>query len=356
MTFILQFLPAKYGDCICIKYGTDENLHHILIDGGTGGTKSAIRAYIQSLPESKRHFELVVVTHVDRDHIEGMLRLLEDDDLGFTVGDFWFNGYQHLSKDEMEAFGAEMGEDLSKRILFHQISWNSAFGGKSVVVPDNGELPRIYLQGGLQLTLLSPYWEHLSSLKPQWINEIRKAGLVPGYGSDPIEDNGIEAFGGLNMPDVDRLNAEPFHEDDSKANGSSIAFIAEFGDQRVLLTGDAFPSTIMRSCLKLFGDGKIPVSLTKLSHHASAHNTSPALLEKLDCPKFIISTNGSIYKHPSKETIAWIIKRSRTPKLYFNYRTELNKIWDNSLLKSQHHYTTDYPPNEMEGIEINLNE
>ena len=88
MIFKIDFLPAKYGDSIWIEYGDKEKLYHILIDGGTAGTKVLLKERILNLPAARRHIDLIVVTHIDRDHIEGILGLLNDEELSFTVGDF----------------------------------------------------------------------------------------------------------------------------------------------------------------------------------------------------------------------------------------------------------------------------
>jgi glyoxylase-like metal-dependent hydrolase (beta-lactamase superfamily II) len=37
-----------------------------------------------------------VVSHIDADHIGGVIELLEDTALGVSFGDIWFNGYRHL--------------------------------------------------------------------------------------------------------------------------------------------------------------------------------------------------------------------------------------------------------------------
>jgi len=130
MKFDINFLPARYGDCIWIEYGTNDEMHRILIDGGTSGTKSDIRELIEALPEDQRKFELVVVTHVDRDHIEGILALLEEEKLAFKVEDFWFNGWEHLPEDNREEFGPVQGERLTAAILKHHVKWNKAFDDK----------------------------------------------------------------------------------------------------------------------------------------------------------------------------------------------------------------------------------
>ncbi|MEW7990063.1 MAG: hypothetical protein AB2820_07400 [Candidatus Thiodiazotropha sp.] len=45
-------------------------------------------------------------------------------------------------------------------------------------------------------------------------------------------------------PDIEQLLREEYTEDNSSANGSSIAFLVEYDDYRVLLAGDAHPSTL----------------------------------------------------------------------------------------------------------------
>ena len=101
MIFNIHFLPARYGDCIWLEYGTTDKLHHILIDGGTAGTKRDIKQMLAGLP-AHTVFDLLVVTHIDRDHIEGILSILEEDELSIQISDIWFNGWGHLPEDEMK--------------------------------------------------------------------------------------------------------------------------------------------------------------------------------------------------------------------------------------------------------------
>lgn len=351
MIYRVHFLPARYGDCIWIEYGEADALHRILIDGGTGGTRHLIKEMIEALPEGERHFELMVVTHIDRDHIEGILTLLEEEELNFTVGDFWFNGWNHLPGNrEDEYFGAKQGERLTECILRHKLPWNQAFDGKAVVIPVDEELPEVVLEGGMKLTLLSPQEEGLQRLKPKWEAELIKEGLVPGFGAVPVqEEEGVERFG---PPNINQLNKAAFKEDSAEANGSSIAFLAEFDNQRVLFAGDAYPGVVLEGLGQVFPD-RAPLTLIKLSHHGSSHNTSPALIEKLDCRRYVISTNGSIYHHPNEETIAWVIKRGGDrPELIFNYTSDDNSVWADTGLQQQHHYSTIYP--DSEGIVVDI--
>jgi beta-lactamase superfamily II metal-dependent hydrolase len=345
MIFTVNLLPGKYGDCIWIEYGESDNTHRILIDGGTGGTKKEINKLLSELPKDRRHFDLIVITHIDRDHIEGILTLLEQSELGFTVDDIWFNGWNHLPENpEMEFFGAKQGERLTAALLKHSLPWNQAFNSKAVMTTEQGALPEIKLAGGLVLTLLSPSKQNLAELKPVWEKELQKEGLLPGFGAEIVIDtvDEQERFG-EDMPNLTTLNNSKFEEDEAKANGSSIAFLAEFSDKRALFLGDAQPGQIVKSLKRIQPQGKIRVDLCKISHHASKRNTSPELLELLDCKSFAISTNGSIYYHPHRETIARIIKRSTSSvNLFFNYQTEYNKVWESSSLQSLNSYKTIY--------------
>jgi len=352
MKFDVHFLPARYGDCIWIEYGSDDQTHRILIDGGTKGTRSDVRKLIEALPKDQRHFELIVVTHIDRDHIEGILALLEKEKLDFTIDDFWFNGLKHLTEDEV--LGSVQGERLTAVIQKHHINWNGAFGKKAVAIPISGELPERNLPGGMKITLLSPSIENLIALRPKWEKEVKDAGLVPGFGSLPIFEHkdDEEHLGAL--PDVNALNEEEFHEDDKEANGSSIAFLASYMGKTVFFGGDAFPNVILSSLNKLYND-KVPVDLVKLPHHASEHNTSPELIEKFDCNRYLISTNGSIYYHPAAATIARVIKRGGSDvELFFNYKSEYNKVWDSPTLKIKHKYKANFPNEGNAGIKVSL--
>src|SRR5690606_39540676 len=96
--FRIDLLPAEYGDALGIEYGSGAAPHRVLIDCGTSAVFPRIRDRILSLPVEDRHFELLVVTHVDLDHIGGVLALLnEREALQVSFGEIWFNGFVHLT-------------------------------------------------------------------------------------------------------------------------------------------------------------------------------------------------------------------------------------------------------------------
>lgn len=356
--FRITFLPARFGDSIWIELGSSRAPRRILIDGGTRGTRSEIRQRLASHVSSDApHLDLLVVTHVDRDHIEGVLGLLEESDDSLRIGDVWFNGWGHLPQNtEDERFGPVQGERLSQRILDLDLPWNHAFGGQPVVVDDDGPLPKRSI-GGLDLTLLSPTRKALEELRPVWEREVRKANLDPGFGLEPNDEvtDGDERFGAQDLPDIEALAVSQFEEDESKANASSIAFLAELEGRRVLFAADAPAGALEASLERLSPGTPLPIDLFKISHHGSRTTTSRSLIDKVRCPRFVFSTNGSNYGHPHLEAVARVVDAGGDhPELLFNYRSAHNEIWDLDLLQARHGYTTCYPSSGAEGLTISL--
>lgn len=337
--FTIEMLPAEDGDCLLIEYGEANTPHRILVDGGRGNTADCLLKYIDDLPTSRVHFELIVITHIDNDHIDGILKLLEMNDPPFTVGDIWFNGWRHLEESDLEEFGPVAGEKLTKCIIDKRFPWNNAFHGKAAVV-DERPLPPP-LAGGMQITLLSPTRQKLLELKPVWAYECKRNGLDP---SQLIFDDipfGLERMG---VNDIETLATLPFRPDTSKANGSSIAFMAEYNGKRIILSGDAHSNILSASlkALSLEAQGKINVDILKVSHHGSSANFNSDIFEQINCSRFLISTNGKHHQHPDPETIARIIQFSTKPTLFFNYRTSYTECWDKPQKMEAYNYRVSF--------------
>jgi hypothetical protein len=216
--FRVDMLAAEQGDALWIEYGDSRAPNRVLYDGGTAGTWPALRKRVAALPPDDRRFELLVVSHIDRDHIDGTLPLLEDDELGATFDDIWFNGYRHLPDTPIQTLGPVEGERLTT--LLADRTWNAAFDGKAVAVPaDAGaRLPKVTLAGGLRLTILSPDPEQLARLKPEWTPVIEAHGLDPAVPAtaSPELPAGIEQLGPDEEPDVDALGRSRFKPDSAR--------------------------------------------------------------------------------------------------------------------------------------------
>lgn len=356
----LEMLPGRHGDCLWLEWGDAAHPHRLLIDGGTKGTYGDLRARLRALPAQAREFELLVITHVDADHISGVLELLENKNTQTLFKDIWFNSWTHLLPEGIEEQGPVQGERLTEILEKPTVPWNVKFGGKRIAVPDQGPLPVKGLDGGLTLMLVSPTVEQLALLKPEWEKEVRNAGLDPERPrpkTPPPVPSNIERFG-AGDPDVAVLACAPFEEDHSRPNGSSIAVVAEYDGKRLLLAGDAHVAVIAAAIdrlLKGSPDEKLKLDAFKLPHHGSKANISKELLERVDCQRYLVSTSGAYFKHPDYEAMARVIKYGgNRPHLFFNYRTAQNKVWDRPGMKAQYRYEATYPPDGSKGLRIDF--
>jgi hypothetical protein len=255
------------------------------------------------------------------------------------------------------------GEYLTALLERRKLPWNIAFEGGAVVVPDNRPPLRHTLQGGMQLTLLSPTTEQLVKLRPKWNAEVRRAGLEPGVAKEALKQLASrrslqpDALGEA-RPNVQVLAASRFGPDAAEANGSSIAVLAEYDTKRCLLTGDAFAPVLVDVIQRLLTERQhdhLTLDACKLPHHGSQANLSKELLNLLRCQRYLISTNGKIFHHPDAESIARVIVYGGAkPSLYFNYRTEENAVWDDARLLRQYEYSVTYPKEDSQGLLIRL--
>ncbi len=353
--FRLNIFPANDGDCLLLDYGVEQPYRHILIDGGRRGAYAKLRPELMRLAASGEKIDLLVLTHIDADHIEGLLALISDENLPVDVEQIWYNGYDQLSL--LEPYGPQQGDDFSELIRNKKWRWNASFDGGPVVV--DGSKPRtIELPGGLRLTLLSPTPEGLGRLHAEWTKwrfTQEKSAATP----EPDVPEGLEAYGRreIRLPlNIEELAAAETKVDTETPNGSSIAMIAEFDGKRIVLAGDAHPDVLAKSLAELGGDKPYPCDIFKVSHHGSRANTTTDLVGRLDCRRFVISTSGARHGHPDPEAIARLIKHgsSGMKTLYFNYAVDETTIWSNPDLMRDFSYECKFATYENEPLRIDV--
>lgn len=356
----IELLPASFGDCILVEYGKRTVEHRILIDAGLAETytdylKPRLAKIAPTVP-----LELLVVTHIDRDHIRGILPLLREKKPTIAAKDIWFNGYPQISDDLGVAEGEALGDLLKKS----RLPWNVAFGGKAVMVPPRGALPKKKLAGGATLTLVSPYREQLIALEGVWKSDALGTWDRKPASRSPVSDEPDDILGkrpalkSLSAAKIAQLASLPFKEDKKEPNGSSIAFLFEHGKKRILFAADAHPTAMLQSLNRLSPSKKVSLDAFKLSHHGSMNNLSPALLDKVDCTTFLVSSNGSSFGHPHPETLARIVARTGRGRsktsLQFNYKSDYTKVWSTSATRAHYAYETIYPKSVGDSIVLEL--
>src|SRR5680860_68994 len=92
----IEVLPARLGDCLLVECLRDSGRPwRMLVDGGPPDTWPVLEQRLRRLDSEDRHIDVAVVTHIDSDHIGGMIPFLGSE-YAEHVSDYWFNGRTHL--------------------------------------------------------------------------------------------------------------------------------------------------------------------------------------------------------------------------------------------------------------------
>lgn len=134
----VKFLPAFNGDSILITFMDNENQErNILIDGGTpktydflvnsrGKTKiEDLKTVLKKISKKGSKIDLLILTHIDEDHIGGLLRWFSLDKLApDLIGKIWFNSAKLIAEKlnievpEEELLEIEFGEHKKAGEIF----------------------------------------------------------------------------------------------------------------------------------------------------------------------------------------------------------------------------------------------
>lgn len=364
-TFSIEMLPARHGDALWIEYADGARTRRMCIDGGPIQAYDALDACMARLPDGDKRVELLVVSHVDTDHIEGIIRMmaLPRDQWPISPRDIWFNGYRHISPQD--DLGGREGEMISALIHAREDAlWNKAFDGKAVILEDEGDLPRIKLAGGMELTLLSPNRTKLDKLENKWRADLKKFKMTAGdleaawKQLAALPRFGLDKNSTLGSADLgEELRDMLKGQDGSDANGSSIAFLAACNGKSCLFLADAHRDLINASIGRLVEkQGKpLKVDAVKVSHHGSKKNIDAGFFDLVDAKHYLFSTNGDLHDHPDAPAVEAVIAGSkREPVLWFNYRSAFTLPYEARARRAGERFTTRYPAEGKEGIVVNL--
>lgn len=325
----IEMLPARHGDALVIEYGNPNDPFRIVIDGGPYFAYEDDGALRSRMADVKR-IDLLVMTHVDIDHVDGIIRLLQDEALDIEIEDVWFNGFDHIEQAVKGRLAGVQGEYLGALLKKLKQPWNAneAFVATdgAVVVPSSGVLPVAHLPGGATATIVSPGPEELDALADDWIASVKKSGFKPGDTDD--DDAALKSLEARREygPPKGALGDGP---DKSAANGSSIGFVFEWDGHKLLLPGDAWASVLEKHLATYVAErGPLEIDAFKLPHHGSFSNVSRELLELMAVKRYLVSSDGSYYKHPDRSALRLILKHgTKPPHFVFNYRSDFTKDW-----------------------------
>jgi hypothetical protein len=345
----LKVLQAEFGDCLLLEFGTAAMPKCILVDGGPPTTyERHLRPELLGL--ANKELELVVLSHVDNDHIIGLEDLfaeLEQQKAGgqallVDVKQLWHNAFsQTIGKDnDVEArlktmvatagttslanagsalLGVGEGSRLQGLATQLKIPVNKGFAD-SLILVDTAPAP-IQISN-LELTVVGPTKRNLEDLREEWLRWL-----------DEHEDQAADPLIAANA-------------DRTTPNLSSIMLFIKGDNKTILLTGDGRSDHLLKGLEGaglLDGDGRLYVDVLKLPHHGSDRNMTKAFFKKVTAATYVASANGKD-GNPDLATLIWLVEAAKEQDRHPN-------ILVTNSTPSVQKIMTEYPPQEY-GYEL----
>jgi hypothetical protein len=318
MIFSLEATNAAAGDGLLLHYGTDDARKLMLIDGGpTSNYRERLRPRLEALrddlaPGGSLPLELVMVSHIDDDHIAGVLDLVNEcvesvqasEDPLCQIKRIWHNSFGGLLGDaavkeaeEVDTASIEPGQgaavvaSVGQGAELYDASVNLSAklnAGHELVSAPVDDVLKLELDD-IVFTVVAPAQAQLDNLRELWAKDLAKA-----------------------KKRKDRDAAISAYLDNTVPNLSSIVVHVEHGGKTMLLTGDARGDLVIQG-LKAAGllddKGEIEVDLLKVPHHGSDRNVATDFFRKVRAPHYVVSADGK-HGNPENATLL-MIKEAR---------------------------------------------
>lgn len=388
----IHLLPALCGDTIILDITEEENQlnTNILVDCGFNYS-SHILPLLKKYHAEGKVIERFIITHFDDDHIRSASKFIKEngpasDPKVIEIKQVWLNAYRHIQFEKQQqppvdenqiellenfiaihnpdngenetAIGAKQASKLGKELYGGKYPWNEDFGEKAVCLEHKDQ---ISITDNVILKLLGPHKAQLAALEEEFKAALREMEIVPS--ETELTDDAFELYsrsqskkatkaseGPISGAAVEKITVNiiewlseksKYKPDSAPGNGSSIAFVLEADNKKILMLADAHAEPIIEQLKTLYpGQSTIFFDAVKVAHHGSSFNNPKALFELIDSPIYMISTNGAhpSHVHPDLETIAFIINRPlsneiKSRKLVFNYYpAHLTGLFDTGLM------------------------
>ncbi len=318
---VLEVLRAKFGDSLLLHFGTKTEPLLAVIDGGPPGVwADALEPRLHKIRKQRKladdkplEIELAMVSHIDRDHIAGMLEMVQGmkelrdarQPVPWKIKRFWHNSFDDLLDNDDVTVGASAsamsaaslggllqpegslilasvneGRDLRNLLDALKLAGNPPFKG----LVRAGQKP--FALGNLKLTVVAPSEKNLLALQKDWNEHVKKI---------------------LEKEEKARAEAAAF-VDRSVYNLSSIVVLVEADGKRLLLTGDGRGDHTLKGLEEaglMDGEGRIELDILKMPHHGSERNVDSGYFERIRAKHYVISADGK-FDNPDVNTLAMI--------------------------------------------------
>lgn len=316
----IDLLPVseskKSGDCILLRFGKlyqgKDKQKVIVIDGGYAETAQAIknhlRKYYKCEQDDKLIIDLMVLSHPDNDHISGLVKLVEDEEVvvrelllnapWHTMDRTWFKDGR-ITDGSLERSLKEVFEKLANLIKTAEDK-----GTKVIYATENLGTCTF---GNAKVHIIGPDEEFYNLCIANSEKTRDKAEDVPELSDTRTFSSDMEeryVRGQIKWAEEDST---------TEINESSIIFMFEYDNVKILFTGDAGRCALPRAFeyAKNNGVDITDVSIIKIPHHGSRHNFHPDIFkdfarEGQTC--YISCTKGEEGKHPSKRLVNQLLE------------------------------------------------
>ncbi|UCG88019.1 MAG: hypothetical protein JSW71_05595 [Gemmatimonadota bacterium] len=322
MIFSLEAIQAKHGDALLLHYGSAQAPRLAVIDGGPRGVyRRQLRPRLNAIrqarsPETVLPIRLLMVSHMDEDHITGVLDLTDDlldyqdteHPLPYAIRTVWHNSFDEIVGNRLRRPFESLGDSFaSGREAPPRVALSRAGAGVAMSVRQ-GRLLRNHLQGldlpvnrpfrtivargnrrrtvrlgsGLTFTIIAPSERRIRELRSEWDAQLARLRSASA---------------------IDRLRIAADYVDQSVFNLASIVVLARFRRRTMLLTGDARGDDILEGLteLGLMRRGKMHVDILKLPHHGSDRNVETDFFRRVTARHYVVSGDGK-YGNPEIAT------------------------------------------------------
>jgi hypothetical protein len=318
-------MQALHGDCLLLHYGDTNNPKIIVIDGGPSSVyRDFLKPRLKDIkakisPTKTLPLSMVMVSHLDDDHVNGIIELTQDmiNGTNFITNNFWVNTFDNIigniqlpvvsslaasassidpmaispffqGKDEHYTAviaSVSQGRELQGNIKTIRALDNNPFNG---LVSSEANLNPIKWDNDMEIIVVHPTIKRLTKLQKIWDKALIKA-----------KDKGDKTI----------VFASLIKPDQSVYNLTSIVCLVKSNDKTMLLTGDSLDKEVLEGLkeAKLLTDGKLHVNILKIPHHGSIRNASEAFYKAVTADHYVISANGK-HDNPDISTLELIEK------------------------------------------------
>ena len=272
------------ADCFLIKIEKGGRKFNLLVDCGKVGLYEEIMVEL-----GDDALDGVVVTHIDNDHIIGIIDLLRESkqEMFSTETFFIYNKYDEslISYENGRVLLEVIKEKIGQKLLIKSYARNYH--------KENSVIKRRRKEAKLPVQILSKKQRMLKDRKSLEKNVVYLTMLSP-------EMETLKKF---------MRNWKGKKENASITNKSSIAFLLEFNDKSILMLGDSYVSEACKDLDKLRGLEHI--DFVKISHHGAAQNNKglPEIVKKYSCKVAVVTMRkeqDSKLTHPDRNLIGML--------------------------------------------------